>query len=44
VEEIEGFIISDLDGGAGEEYDVARNQAYEAYMRRLEGEEGESDW
>ncbi|MBO8171125.1 MAG: TraR/DksA C4-type zinc finger protein [Bacillaceae bacterium] len=38
VDQVEGFIITDEDGGAGEEYDVADNQAYHRYVDRDEGE------
>jgi YteA family regulatory protein len=40
VEQIEGFIVTDIDGGAGENYDIVRNQAYEKYLERGEGETG----
>lgn len=47
VEELEGFIITDIDGNSSEDkIDIARNKAYEAYLKKLEDEEakeGESE-
>lgn len=42
VEAVEGFISTDLEGGAGVNYDAVRNQAYERYVERNEGEKGNS--
>ncbi len=38
VEALEGFIVTDLDGGAGEDYDIVRNDIYKSYLERGEGE------
>ncbi len=38
VDQVEGFIITDMDGGAGEDYDIAYNKAYRKYVERDEGE------
>lgn len=44
VENLEGFIITDLDGNSSEdEIDITRNEAYDAYMENFEGEEGISE-
>lgn len=44
VDQVEGFIITDMDGNPTEEQiDVARNEAYDAYMENYEGEEGISE-
>lgn len=44
VEELEGFIITDIDGNPSEdEIDIVRNEAYDAYMKNSEGEEGISE-
>ncbi|OEF99108.1 hypothetical protein BHF71_02695 [Vulcanibacillus modesticaldus] len=40
VEQVEGFIITDADGNP---IDVTRNEAYDAYMENIEGEEGISE-
>lgn len=40
VEQVEGFIITDIDGGAGLDYDIACNEAYDHYLAREEGEKG----
>lgn len=40
VEAIEGFLVTDIHGGGPQDYDIARNQAYEHYIQRGEGEEG----
>jgi YteA family regulatory protein len=38
VEDIEAFIITGIEGGAGENYDIERNAVYRAYIARNEGE------
>lgn len=44
VDNLEGFIITDLDGNSSEdEIDITRNEAYDAYMENFEGEEGISE-
>jgi len=44
VENLEGFIITDIDGNSSEdEIDITRNEAYDAYMENFEGEEGISE-
>jgi YteA family regulatory protein len=40
VEPIESFVITDIDGGAGEDYDIQRNAVYKAYLSRKDGEQG----